>query len=372
MQKFYAIVEVRCEMAVRKVLGKRIVDYNLDVIKAAGAAEIFVLVQDEGMLGYFEGCEGVTAGLLAGKDEIAAGLDAKALVFDGASIIFKHVMNNSVSLNNSYYQYRQRQSLLEVEDIEKALRMSRVVDTSTYDMKEFSFIQPNRGFGEPEIVVNYQYLQALDGQFLGHIRSSLNLIVTSKHEENGVLFWEKYGANIDWDVEIGAGTEILPGVIITGKTTIGNNCQIGPYCVIKDSEIGDGCEIGPFVHIRPESELGDKVKLGNFVEVKKSKIGKGSKANHLSYLGDSVIGEGVNIGCGTVTVNYDGKHKHVTTIEDGAFVGCNSNLVAPVTIGERAYVAAGSTIYENVPKGLGIARAKQRNIEDWTPPKDRI
>ena len=190
-------------------------------------------------------------------------------------------------------------------------------------------------------------------------------------KKDGVTFWDEASTFLSPETVIGSGTEILPGVITMGKVTIGKDCTIGPYCVIKDSEIGDGCEIGPFVHIRPESELADKVKIGNFVEVKKSKIGKGSKASHLSYLGDSVIGEDVNIGCGTVTVNYDGEKKHVTTIEDGAFVGCNANLIAPVTVGARAFVAAGSTIYENVPKGLGIARAKQRNIENWKPPKDR-
>jgi len=191
------------------------------------------------------------------------------------------------------------------------------------------------------------------------------------YKKGGVVFWDEASTFLSPETTIGAGTVILPGVITIGKVAIGENCEIGPYAVIKESEIGDNCEIGPFVHIRPESKLDNKIKIGNFVEVKKTTIGEGSKANHLSYLGDSVIGSGVNIGCGTVTVNYDGHKKHVTTIEDGAFIGCNSNLIAPVTVGSRAFVAAGSTIYEDVPQGLGIARAKQVNLTDWKSPKER-
>jgi len=196
-------------------------------------------------------------------------------------------------------------------------------------------------------------------------------ICLKKYIEGGVIFWDEGSTFLSPETVIGAGTVILPGVITIGKVAIGENCEIGPYAVIKESDIGDGCEIGPFVHIRPDSKLDRNVKIGNFVEVKKTTVGEGSKANHLSYLGDSVIGRDVNIGCGTVTVNYDGHKKHVTTIEDGAFVGCNANLIAPVTIGEKAFVAAGSTIYQDVPKGLGVARAKQRNLEDWKPPKER-
>jgi bifunctional UDP-N-acetylglucosamine pyrophosphorylase/glucosamine-1-phosphate N-acetyltransferase len=124
--------------------------------------------------------------------------------------------------------------------------------------------------------------------------------------------------------------------------------------------------IGPFAHIRPESTISDEVKIGNFVEIKKAAFGKRSKASHLSYIGDAVVGSDVNIGCGSITVNYDGKNKYLTKIEDNVFIGCNSNLVAPVTVGEGAYVAAGSTITKNVPgKALSIARAKQVNKENY-------
>ena len=149
------------------------------------------------------------------------------------------------------------------------------------------------------------------------------------------------------------------------------DCQIGDETVIRqsvahDSSIGAQVNIGPFAHIRPESAIGDEVKIGNFVEIKKSVFGKGSKASHLSYIGDAEVGTDVNIGCGSITVNYDGKNKYLTKIEDDVFIGCNSNLVAPVTVGKGAYVAAGSTITEDVPrKHLSIARARQVNKENY-------
>ena len=154
-------------------------------------------------------------------------------------------------------------------------------------------------------------------------------------------------------------------LMLTGNTMIGADCEIGPNSEIKDCQIGDGTvikqsvahqsqigshvNIGPFAHIRPHSNIHDKVKIGNFVEIKKAVFGEGSKASHLSYIGDAEVGKDVNIGCGSITVNYDGKNKFLTKIEDGVFIGCNSNLVAPVTVGKGAYVAAGSTITEDVP-----------------------
>lgn len=189
------------------------------------------------------------------------------------------------------------------------------------------------------------------------------------------------------DVEIGMDTTILPGTILRGKVKIGRNCQIGPNTMIVDSVIGDdvelntvqcykstvkrGANIGPFVHIRPNSVIGENVHLGNFVEVKNSNIDMNTKVSHLTYVGDSDVGKRVNFGCGTVTVNYTGKAKFRTTIEDDAFIGCNTNLVAPVTIGAGAYTAAGSTITEDVPAdSLGIARARQVNKLGWRKKRD--
>ena len=199
----------------------------------------------------------------------------------------------------------------------------------------------------------------------------------------GVSIVDPASAWIGPDVTIGADTVIHPNVYLEGQTRIGSNCEIhagvrivdstiadgvviNNYCVITESRVATGARIGPFAHIRPQSEIGEGAHVGNFTELKKTSMGKGSKASHLSYLGDAVIGEKVNIGAGTITCNYDGTHKHPTVIEDGAFIGSDSQLVAPVRVGQGAYVAAGSSIVEDVPAGaLGIARGKQVNKDGW-------
>lgn len=206
--------------------------------------------------------------------------------------------------------------------------------------------------------------------------------INEYHMRNGVSIIDPDNTYIGPDVKVGQDTVIFPGTTLSGSTVIGSECQIGPNTEISNCEIGDstvirqsaafdskiGSEvnIGPFAHIRPESDIADEVKIGNFVEIKKAVFGKGSKASHLSYIGDAEVGADVNIGCGSITVNYDGKNKFLTKIEDGVFIGCNSNLVAPVTIGKGAYVAAGSTITEDVPgEALALARARQVNKEDY-------
>ncbi|WML29484.1 bifunctional UDP-N-acetylglucosamine diphosphorylase/glucosamine-1-phosphate N-acetyltransferase GlmU [Neobacillus sp. OS1-32] len=206
--------------------------------------------------------------------------------------------------------------------------------------------------------------------------------INEQHMRNGVTIINPANTYIEADVTIGQDTVIYPGTMLKGKTLIGEDCQIGPYSEIESCQIGDHTvvrqsaafcssigsrvNIGPFAHIRPDSNIYDDVKIGNFVEIKKSVFGQGSKASHLSYIGDAEVGSGVNIGCGSITVNYDGKNKYLTKIEDDVFIGCNSNLVAPVTIGKGAYVAAGSTITKNVPgNALSIARARQENKENY-------
>ena len=210
------------------------------------------------------------------------------------------------------------------------------------------------------------------------------------HEANGVEIPYHQSVVIEENVTIGKGTVIMPNTMLYAGVVIGENCVIGPNTLIKESTIGndvklnsvqcyqskvlDGADIGPFVHIRPNSVIGNNVHLGNFVEVKNSNIDEGTKVSHLTYVGDSDVGKRVNFGCGTVTVNYDGKNKHRTTIGDDCFIGCNTNLVAPVTICDGAYTAAGSTITNDVPAdSLGIARARQVNIDGWREKnKDRF
>jgi bifunctional UDP-N-acetylglucosamine pyrophosphorylase / glucosamine-1-phosphate N-acetyltransferase len=177
--------------------------------------------------------------------------------------------------------------------------------------------------------------------------------------KEGVTIIDKHNTYIGPDVTIGAGTTIYPGSVIEGAVTIGQGCTI-ESSYIRDSIIGNHVTIGPFAHIRNQTVIGDDVRIGNFVEVKKSNLDHGVKAAHLTYLGDSTIGQQVNIGCGTITVNYDGVAKHHTVIEAGAFIGSNVNLIAPITIGKGAKVAAGSTVTEDVPAhSLAIARPRQ-------------
>ena len=206
--------------------------------------------------------------------------------------------------------------------------------------------------------------------------------IAERHMRNGVTIIDPSNSYISADAEIGRDTVIQPGTMIEGKTIIGEKCVIGPNSqivnsvignhttvhssVVLDSTLGSSTTVGPFAHIRPDSNLSDNVKIGNFVEVKKSKLGEGSKVSHLSYIGDAEVGTDVNIGCGTITVNYDGKNKYKTTVGNDAFIGCNSNLVAPVTVGNGAYVAAGSTITKDVPENsLAIGRARQENKEGY-------
>ena len=204
---------------------------------------------------------------------------------------------------------------------------------------------------------------------------------------DGVTIYKPETCVIDADVEIGEDTVIEPFVQLLGRTKIGSDCRIRSGSVIANSIIGDnvnvrqgtimddarvdsGAIIGPYSHLRPGSEIAAGAHVGNFVETKKVKLGRGSKANHLTYLGDAVIGEGVNIGAGTITCNYDGVNKHQTTIEDGVFVGSDSTLVAPVKLGKGSYVGAASCITDDVPSdALAIGRGKQVNKENWAKTK---
>ncbi|WP_146553920.1 MULTISPECIES: bifunctional UDP-N-acetylglucosamine diphosphorylase/glucosamine-1-phosphate N-acetyltransferase GlmU [Rummeliibacillus] len=206
--------------------------------------------------------------------------------------------------------------------------------------------------------------------------------INEKHMRNGVTIINPENTYISVNAQIGRDTVIQPGVVIEGTSVIGEDCLIGPNShiqnsrigdrtsvhssVVEDSQVGDDVAIGPFAHIRPASNVGNHAKVGNFVELKKTTLDEGSKVSHLTYLGDAKVGADVNIGCGTITVNYDGKNKYQTVIEDHAFVGCNANLIAPVTVGKNAFVAAGSTITTDVPENaLAIGRSRQENKENY-------
>lgn len=244
-----------------------------------------------------------------------------------------------------------------------------------------AYVSPN-----PNVV-----LGANDRKGLLKFNDAARNAVIDRLLEEGVEFTCTDGVTIGRNVVIGAGTKILQGTIIKGNTVIGENCVIGPNCLIEDctvgsgvtlnsvqayqSQIDDNAKIGPFVHIRPNSHIMAKVKIGDFVEVKNSTIGERTSVAHLTYVGDSDVGSNVNFGCGVVTVNYDGEKKHRITIDDNAFIGCNTNLISPVKVGKSAYTAAGTTVTKDVPDGalaiergelhfkdgFGDKRLKQRN-----------
>lgn len=224
------------------------------------------------------------------------------------------------------------------------------------------------------------------------INDRLNLSIADEYMQKkikknwmleGVTMISPSSIYIEADVQIGRDTVIYPNSILQGSTIIGENCIIGPSADIKNSKINSGVSvkhstivdscvdddsaIGPYAYLRPKSDIGKHVKIGDFVEVKNSRVGDHSKVSHLSYIGDGEVGTNVNVGCGVVFVNYDGQKKHLTQVEDDAFIGCNTNLVAPVKVGKGAYVAAGSTITEDVPEGaLAIARGRQVIKTNWS------
>jgi bifunctional UDP-N-acetylglucosamine pyrophosphorylase/glucosamine-1-phosphate N-acetyltransferase len=218
---------------------------------------------------------------------------------------------------------------------------------------------------------------------LMHLDASMRATTTRRLMADGVTIFRPETCVIDASVEVGADTVIEPYVQLLGTTKIGEDCRVRSYsvlqnailgtavlirngCVLDEAKVGVGAMIGPYAHLRPGSEIGEGAHVGNFVETKKTRMGRGSKANHLSYLGDAEIGEGVNIGAGAITCNYDGANKHATKIGDGVFVGSDSTLVAPLTIGEGAYIAAGSCITEDVPGGsLALGRSRQTTKPGW-------
>jgi bifunctional UDP-N-acetylglucosamine pyrophosphorylase/glucosamine-1-phosphate N-acetyltransferase len=206
--------------------------------------------------------------------------------------------------------------------------------------------------------------------------------IVKRHIQNGVRILDPSAVYIDPRVVIGRGTMLLPGTILQGETSIGKGCTIGPQALINgctvgdgveinasqvnESILGDGCDVGPYAHIRPNCTVGPNCHIGAFVQLKNCVLGEGTKMAHLTYVGDADVGSGVNFGCGTITTNYDGFQKFRCTIGDRAFIGCNTNLVSPVTVGEGAYIAAGATITKDVPAdALAVARSKQENKEGW-------
>jgi len=231
-----------------------------------------------------------------------------------------------------------------------------------------------------------QFVVVSDRVALGVATEEIKSRIIKEIMLSGVTIVDPASTYIDVNVAIGEDTIILPNTILEGNTAIGEDCIIGPNSRITncnignnvevansvaiDSSIGDETHVGPFAYLRPGSIVGSKVKIGDFVEIKKSVIGDRTKISHLTYVGDAEIGKNVNIGCGVVVVNYDGKHKNKTVVEDNSFIGCNTNLVSPVVVHNDAYIAAGSTITDDVPENsLAIARERQVIKQDWVTKK---
>jgi bifunctional UDP-N-acetylglucosamine pyrophosphorylase/glucosamine-1-phosphate N-acetyltransferase len=239
-------------------------------------------------------------------------------------------------------------------------------------------------------IADFEEIMAVNSrEQLAEVEELMRRRINTRHMINGVTIINPNHTYIGKKVAIGQDTIIYPGAALTGKTVVGSDCIIGRNSKIENSVIGDGVEVessiiidskiddhtsvGPYAYLRPGSIIGKHVKIGDFVEVKNSTIGDYSKASHLAYIGDAEVGRHVNIGCGVVFVNYDGKGKNKTIVEDYGFIGSNSNLVAPVTIKEHGYVASGSTITKEVPEGaLAVARSKQENKAGWVKRKGLI
>jgi bifunctional UDP-N-acetylglucosamine pyrophosphorylase/glucosamine-1-phosphate N-acetyltransferase len=258
-----------------------------------------------------------------------------------------------------------------------------------YYLPDLVGIYRNRGLRvETAVVDDPQEIMGVNSR--NELAQAAGVLRSRRNEElmaSGVTLVDPATVYIDPDVTIGPDTIIHPNVQLQGRTTVGSGCEIqssvrvvnsaigdsvriNNFCLVIDSTVQRGAIVGPFAHLRPESNVGEDAHIGNFVELKKTTVGRGTKASHLSYLGDATIGEQVNVGAGTITCNYDGRAKHPTIIEDGAFIGSDSQLIAPVRVGRGAYVAAGSSITEDVPEGsLAIARGKQVNKPGWVARK---
>jgi bifunctional UDP-N-acetylglucosamine pyrophosphorylase/glucosamine-1-phosphate N-acetyltransferase len=274
--------------------------------------------------------------------------------------------------------------MMETKAVDYLSRIRKNASSGEYYLTDIVDMVSRAGGNLESYQCNSEEIRGVNSrQELYEVSDILRRRIISQMMEKGVTFIDPHTTLVHTSVSIGRDTVLYPNTYIEGSTSIGKNCTIYPgsrICssklgnkvvikdntLVEDSRIFDGASVGPSAHLRPESIIGRDAKIGNFVEVKKCRIGEGTKASHLTYLGDADIGPGVNIGAGTITCNYDGKKKFKTVIESGVFIGSDSQLVAPVTIGKKAYVAAGSTVTKDVPAGsLAISRAEQKHLKGW-------
>lgn len=359
---------------------------------------------------YLQGQEGTTL-VLSGDEPLISAETLKSLIQvheekKAAVTILTRIMDNPTGYGRIVRgEDGSVQRIVEQKDATEAEKQIKEINTGTYcfdNKKLFESLQlvnNDNAQGEYYLTDVIEILKGMDESIAASITEEETVGVNDRialakaeklmqerilleHMRQGVTIIDPGSTYIETDVMIGRDTIIYPGTIIGSGCKIGEDCLIGPHTQITRCEVGNGvtlkhsvlinsvvadeATVGPFAYIRPGSHIGEGAKIGDFVEIKNTTLGKGSKVSHLTYLGDAEVGEGVNVGCGAVTVNYDGVKKYKTIIQDGAFIGCNVNLVAPVTVGEGAYVAAGSTITKDVPEeSLAIARERQVNKENY-------
>lgn len=394
---------------IHKICGQAMLSYMIDACLGAGSDKIVVfmknsdtireIIPEENVL--IQDDEQADDSIIRKiKDALEKSKKGTVLILPGA-----YPAINDITLKNAYeYHLKEGNKATVLTDREGNLSDICFIETEPLlteitDMKEEIsndnlFIKQTikKLYSKGQKVNSYsvtesgELLQVNDRSQLSEAeRIILNRII-KKHMDNGVTFHLPETCMIHNKVEIGKDTIIHPGTQLEGNTVIGENCHIGPYSRIEDSvvkdgvyfmnsvmlqsQIGSNTKVGPFAFIRPGSNIGENVKIGDFVEIKNSIIDNNSKVPHLSYIGDADVGKHVNVGCGAVVVNYDGRKKTRTTVGDHAFVGCNVNLVSPVKINDYAYIAAGSTITDEVPEySLAIARNRQTIIADWVKRK---
>ena len=373
MKKFFVLTESKNSKfheRNHKILGENLYDYSLSIMESACSSEVSIISDC-----FFE-----FENRSVKKFNKAVFEDLNLFMFKNTPLITKRDINDCVFLFNE-----------EKCDVLKIYNNSKDLVLVVSNKKGGGFVTKNtvKGLNIREVIKCCDNYTAVNNYVdLEKANRILKNRVNTKLMENGVAFIDKETAYISPLAKIEEGTVIYPNVIIEGATEIGQDCVIGLGSKIVNSKLGNGVTvesshildseishksaIGPFAYLRPHSHIGENCKVGDFVEVKNANIGNGTKISHLSYIGDSDLGNNINIGCGTITVNYDGKLKHRTVIGDNSFIGCNSNLVAPVNVGKNAFIAAGSTITDDVSENaFAIARKRQEVKENWVK-KDEI
>ncbi len=378
-----------------RLCGKALIGYFLETADKIGNGKTIIVSESESLKSHIQSRASFAPSFSCGIKELKNG--GTVAVFDGFFPLVKsetllaaltaHTSENRAATIIAAKEQAKTAGIFLFDQKELLLAADELGgDCSAFDIiRHFS----SNGKKTGNFYCDYQESErVIDSITLSRIGKILYRRNAERAQNDGAFIIDPDTVYISSDVKIGRDTVIYPNTILEGETEIGEDCKIGPdteitdskignnstaqKSVISNSEVGDFVNIGPFAYLRPGSKIGSNIKIGDFVEIKNASIDDGTKVAHLTYVGDASVGKNVNFGCGTVVVNYDGRNKHKTTIGNNVFIGCNTNLVSPVTIGDGAFTAAGSTITDAVPKdALAIARARQTNKENWTKPKDR-